>query len=344
MTNEAIMSWYKASAKSPPMEQIVVEVNHPEFIPGNRQLFLAGAHIRVYERSWTSCLLKPDTSDHSSVLIKANDFTSTLKDTGRIRVAFTYLTYPTGNLFALFVDFDTPPPSNCPSGPFVIFEDILGLDDIDLQERLLRAMDTRALNIALCEGGAVEESSDIFVSTSGIDVTYETTISLDPEACKALKQITDHHFSKHNRINSANRDFASSFQQLQNDLPLSKNPILDQSTNGVEGKSFWSRLIGFLQRLFGSSTIASEMSDTKRVKEIIRQSNGARDFLRRAQAAGFVLKSEDPVVGVTMRGTNSVFIFDVRPSYGHDTIFGLSINEGGQTVSLIDQARIKFEE
>ena len=67
------------------------------------------------------------------------------------------------------------------------------------------------------------------------------------------------------------------------------------------------------------------------VQRLLRESNGARDFLRRAIAAGFTLDGEDEAMGVTMSGQNSAFIFDVRASTGQDTIQGLTFKEDGKS-------------
>ena len=66
------------------------------------------------------------------------------------------------------------------------------------------------------------------------------------------------------------------------------------------------------------------------VKRLLRESSGARDFLRRATAAGFTLDGENHN-GVSMSGQNSGFIFDVRASTGPDTIHGLCFKESGKS-------------
>lgn len=79
-------------------------------------------------------------------------------------------------------------------------------------------------------------------------------------------------------------------------------------------------------------------SDLAVVAQAYRASTGATDFLSNLLKAGFVVESEDPVVGVRLKGPSSHVIFDVRPSYGADTVFGITVLEGGEITSLVNEA------
>jgi len=112
--------------------------------------------------------------------------------------------------------------------------------------------------------------------------------------------------------------------------------------------SLWRKLFG------GSSAPAAQPTKStpapsqeaaslvKEVKDIIRKSSGARDFVARANRAGFRTIKED-FIGLYLQKEDCTVILAVLPSHGPDTIWCLSMaSKGSETVNLIDEGKITF--
>ena len=130
------------------MQQIVIDPGKIDFEPAHRMLMLAGPYTRVYERFWTSALIKLDDEENPTLLIKATQSTKLLKD-HPFKIGVSFIKGEFGNLFSIFVQFGGPSPFNCPTKPLVVFEDILGMDFAEVHDRLTHQMEMENLNIWL---------------------------------------------------------------------------------------------------------------------------------------------------------------------------------------------------
>jgi hypothetical protein len=75
-------------------------------------------------------------------------------------------------------------------------------------------------------------------------------------------------------------------------------------------------------------------------KDIVRKSNGARDFLSRATQAGWVQFKED-FIGIYLKKGDATLIFGVLPSHGPDTIWtAMMTTKDTGTVYLITEGKI----
>src|ERR1017187_5607880 len=78
------------------------------------------------------------------------------------------------------------------------------------------------------------------------------------------------------------------------------------------------------------------------VKDIIRKASGARDFVSRANQAGFRAIKED-FIGLWLQKGDCTLILAVLPSHGPDSIWCLSMaSKGSDTVNLIDEGKMTF--
>jgi hypothetical protein len=84
------------------------------------------------------------------------------------------------------------------------------------------------------------------------------------------------------------------------------------------------------------------MNNVEEVKSIIRTSNGARDFVSRANQAGWQKFKED-FIGLYLQKGDCTLILAVLPSHGPDSIWCLSMaSKGSDTVNLIDEGKTTF--
>jgi biopolymer transport protein ExbD len=72
------------------------------------------------------------------------------------------------------------------------------------------------------------------------------------------------------------------------------------------------------------------------VRNLLHESSGAHDFLRRALVAGFQVEEENFLTGMTMKGQNCRFMFHVIPSGGADKIWSLTfLSNKARATSII---------
>jgi hypothetical protein len=97
--------------------------------------------------------------------------------------------------------------------------------------------------------------------------------------------------------------------------------------------SLWRKLFGVKE---------SPGPDLKLVKRVLREANGARDFVRRAEKAGFRFVKEDHI-GLILAKGECKLILSVLPSRGPDTIWCLSLSEkkGSPIVNVIDEGKLQ---
>ena len=238
------MSWYYTSSDTPSMEQVVIDPGVIEFKDSQRMLMLSSLYLRIYQSFWISVLLKLDGETYPTIIIKANEATTFLKE-HPFKIGFSLIKGQSGNLFALFVEFDGPYPYNCPTKPLVFFEDILGLDFEDNRNRLLKNLDTDRLHIWLAEGGSATVENDIMQADS-VNVKYEATIDIDSACRKKLNELASQHLDEHLRIGKHKWDFQRSFQEFSTNMPITKHPILPKpgsETIGSDDTTTSSQLI-----------------------------------------------------------------------------------------------------
>jgi hypothetical protein len=86
------------------------------------------------------------------------------------------------------------------------------------------------------------------------------------------------------------------------------------------------------------------MTNTEHVKRILKESTGARDFLRRATQLGF-MPDGTSMTGSYYKKDGCLFSITVLPSYGPDRIFCLLVTEANITngnVCLVDEGVIQI--
>ncbi len=84
------------------------------------------------------------------------------------------------------------------------------------------------------------------------------------------------------------------------------------------------------------------MNHVEEVKDIIRKASGARDFVSRANQAGWQKFKED-FIGLYLQKGDCTLILAVLPSHGPDTIWCLSMApKGSGTTNLIDEGKNTF--
>lgn len=85
---------------------------------------------------------------------------------------------------------------------------------------------------------------------------------------------------------------------------------------------------------------SAESESLTLAKKLLRESSGARDFLRRASIAGFNVVGED-WMGLTMEGRNCKFIFSCLASQGPDKIWSFVFKDGDKpSKTLISEGKI----
>jgi hypothetical protein len=86
------------------------------------------------------------------------------------------------------------------------------------------------------------------------------------------------------------------------------------------------------------------MDYVEEVKAIIRISSGARDFISKANWAGYRSVKED-FIGLHLQKGDCTVILTVLASRGPDTIWCLSMaSKGSPTVHLINEGKVTFDE
>lgn len=221
------MSWYYTSSDTPSMEQVVIDPKVVEFKDSQRMLMLTSLYLRIYQSFWISVLLKLDDEDYPAIVIKADESTAFLKD-HPFKIGFSFIKGRSGNIFALFFEFEGPCPYKCPTKPLVFFEDILGLDFEENRSRLLRNLDTERLHIWLAEGGNATVENDI-MSADPVEVKYEATIDIDAACRSKLNEIAVRHLDEHLKIGEYNWNFQKSCQEFSADMPISRSPVLPRT-------------------------------------------------------------------------------------------------------------------
>lgn len=85
------------------------------------------------------------------------------------------------------------------------------------------------------------------------------------------------------------------------------------------------------------------MSVVAEVKDMLRNASGARDFVARANRAGFFKVKED-WSGLHMNRGECHLILSVLGSRGPDSIWCLSMiaNKSSETVNLVDEGKLSF--
>jgi hypothetical protein len=87
---------------------------------------------------------------------------------------------------------------------------------------------------------------------------------------------------------------------------------------------------------------ATVMNYVEEIKDIIRKSSGARDFVSRAYQSGWQKFKED-FIGLYLQKGDCTVILAVLPSHGPDLIWCLSMaSKGSDTVNLIDEGKLTF--
>lgn len=120
---------------------------------------------------------------------------------------------------------------------------------------------------------------------------------------------------------------------------------VDESRAYVSGKllDHWNVLQGrSRQNAYEREALLNDGMDmdVEEVKDIIRQSSGAKDFLSRATQAGWKKIKED-FIGIYLQKGDATLIFGVLPSHGSDTIWNaMMMTKDTGTVYLITEGKI----
>jgi hypothetical protein len=84
-----------------------------------------------------------------------------------------------------------------------------------------------------------------------------------------------------------------------------------------------------------------EQHPAAEIKDMIRNTKGARDFIAAANRAGFATIGQD-ASGLFLKRGDHILGIVVLPSRGPDSIWTLSITTGKELINLIDEGKITF--
>jgi hypothetical protein len=208
------MNWYFSENNSKSVRQVVIGVDPQPVVSRFGTLMLLGKYDHLRQSRWTTGFFRLDSDPGPFLLVKANDATARLK-AQQFRIAYCFYRMKAGGLISLFVDFPSITIPGNPCDPFVLFEMTRGLDGEDERQRISDGISKQPLHLCFAEGAgdAIEASYDVL-----IDVATDCREALDRE-WKGLLEF-------HQSIPGSRRDFGASVAQMQQENPLSENPII----------------------------------------------------------------------------------------------------------------------
>jgi hypothetical protein len=225
------MNWYAAEDKQKSVRQIVICAESPQPVDSKFGLIgLVGMKYEPLRESfWTTGFFRLDGDPGPYLLVKARDNTDRLK-AKPFRIAYCFYRMKAGGLISLFVDFPSIKIPGNPYDPFVLFEMTRGLDVDDECKRIADGMSKQPLHLCFGEGAG-----------AGIQASYDVLIEVPSDCQKALASEWKELLNFHHSVTGGRRDFNASVAQMQQENPLSENPILEaprgQTTQSHNAKS-----------------------------------------------------------------------------------------------------------
>jgi len=213
------MSWYLSENRRKSVRQVVISIEDQQPVNSKFEtLWLMGKYDHLRQSRWTTGFFRLDGDPGPYLLVKANDYVTRLKG-NPFRVAYCFYRMKAGGLISVFVDFPSIDIPENPYDPFVLFEMTRGLDVEDECQRISDGISGQELHMCFAEaaGDGIEAFYDIVV-----DVADDCREALDAE-WKGLLQY-------HQSVPATRRDFQTSIAQMQQENPLSENPILQKIT------------------------------------------------------------------------------------------------------------------
>jgi len=222
------MNWYYAQDEPRSVHEVVLEATEPRPVDSKfGMLFLGGKYHVLRSSPWVTGFFRLESDPGPYLLVRADGYADPLKNQP-FRVAFCFYRMQAGGLFAVFVDFPKLKLSGVPSKSFVLFEMIRGLDLDDERERIQSALACSQLHICFAEGdGPGEEVGEGWMGSS-INACYDVLIDIDTGCHEILDREWRALLEYHDSMVRVRRDYEASLQQLQEENPLTHNPIVDR--------------------------------------------------------------------------------------------------------------------
>ena len=222
------MDYYTAEDKSKSVREVVLDVTNPRPVDSKFGMMILGDKYHMLRSNvWVTGFFRMDCDPGPYLMLRADGYCDRLKDQP-FRVAHCFYRMREGGLFAIFVDFPTLKLSGIPSGDFVLFEMIRGIDMDDEKERISDAINRSNLHICFAEGdGPGEEYGGIW-SGGSINAEYDVIVEMSQECRNELNKEWRSLLKYHGSLSSSRRDFNGNIQQMQAENPLTHNTIIDR--------------------------------------------------------------------------------------------------------------------
>ena len=229
------MNWYQAQDSSKSVRQVVIEVPEPKAVSPKFGMMMLGSKYHILRTNvWCAGYFRMDSDTGPYMLLRADGYASKLQGQ-QLRVAHCFYRMKNAGLYAIFIDFPKLKLSHIPSGPFVLFEMIRGIDMEDERSRISDGINRPDLHICFAEGdGPGEESGGVWQG-GPINALFDVLVEFGNDARQALNQEWDSLLDYHRSLPSGKRHFQAGFQQMQTENPLSRNPIIDRNSQKVLG-------------------------------------------------------------------------------------------------------------
>lgn len=242
------MNWYIAEDKRKSVHEVVIDVQNPQPQASKFGTLVLGTKYHPLRTLvWTIGFFRLE-NDHGPYLLVRADSTIDRLRAQQFRVAFCFYHMKAGGLISLFVDFPSIKIPGNPYDPFVLFEMTRGIDVEDERQRISDAFSRPSLHVCFAQGEGPGKNlgSGVWVGT-GITASYDVLVDLSAECRSALDREWKSLLRYHQSVPSSQRDFQTSFAQMQQENPLSENPILgrsdapEQATTVTQpGKRWWA--------------------------------------------------------------------------------------------------------
>ena len=222
------MNWYYSEDKPKSVREVVIDVRTPSPVKSKFGMLMLGSKYHILRSNvWVAGYFRLDGDPGPFLLIRADRHADELKSQA-FRVAHCFYRMRAGGLYAIFVDFRALILPNAPSGPFVLFEMIRGIDMGDERQRILDGINRPQLHVCFAEGDRPgEDLGGGMWSGGAINAAYDVLVDVGDDCRETLKAEWDALLGFHRSLPTATRDFNSSIGQMQAENPLSRNPIID---------------------------------------------------------------------------------------------------------------------
>ncbi|KPA13846.1 hypothetical protein MHK_005960 [Candidatus Magnetomorum sp. HK-1] len=227
------MTYYTAEDKSKSVREVILDVINPNPVNSKFGMMMLGSKYHMLRSNvWVTGFFRLDSDPGPYLMLRSDGYCDKLKNQ-TFRVAHCFYRMRQGGLFAIFVDFPKLKLSGIPSGDFVLFEMIRGIDMDDEKERISDAISRSNLHICFAEGDGPGEEHDGMWSGASINAKFDVIVEMSQECRNELNKEWMSLLDYHRSLSSTVRDFTESFQQLQMENPLTHNPIVDRKKETI---------------------------------------------------------------------------------------------------------------